>query len=391
MTQTRTFTKTPTIDSIVERIGVDVLALHAADVDNKARFPIEAITAMRQQGLLGAYVPASSGGLGVDFQTLCAISEKLGGYCASSAMIFAMHQIQVACLVHHSGNTAHEADLLRRIADRQLLLASATTEIGTGGDLGASICAATLSADGSRVRIDKMAPVISYGSQADAIMVTARSHPEATGNDQVHVLVEKKDLSLEPISTWDSLGFRGTCSLGYHLIADVPKEHLQPVPFSQILSQTMQPVAHLLWGSLWLGLAQDAASIARRAVRASAKKADVPLTTQLRLAELDEALFKMRSTLHDAIARYQNIVATKSWQKTTAFSFGIAMNNIKLVCSEAVVEIVGKALMIAGINGYRNDHESALGRHLRDAYGAMLMVNNDRIRSHNAAMQLAQR
>lgn len=175
MTQTRTFTKTPSIDSIVERIGVDVLALHAADVDAKARFPNEAITAMRQHGLLGAYVPVSSGGLGVDFETLCAITEKLGGHCASSAMIFAMHQIQVACLVHHAGNTVYEADLLRSIADHQMLLASATTETGTGGDLGSSICAATLSADGSRVRIDKMAPVISYGSQADAIMVTALS------------------------------------------------------------------------------------------------------------------------------------------------------------------------------------------------------------------------
>jgi acyl-CoA dehydrogenase len=391
MTQTRILATAPTLDSIVEQIGSDVLAVHAADVDANARFPIEAVTAMRKHGLLSAYVPVSSGGLGVDFQTLCAISEKLGGFCASSAMIFAMHQIQVACLVHHAGNSVHEAELLKSIADRQMLLASATTEIGTGGDLGTSICAANLSADGLRVRIDKMAPVISYGSQADAIMVTARSHPEATGNDQVHVLVEKKDVSLDPISTWDSLGFRGTCSLGYHLIADVPKEHLQPVPFSQILAQTMQPAAHLLWGSLWLGLAQDAASIARRAVRAAARKAEVPLTTQLRLAELDEALFTMRSTLHDAISRYQNIIAARSWQKTTAFSFGIAMNNIKLVCSEAVVDIVGKALMIAGVNGYRNDHQSALGRHLRDAYGAMLMVNNDRIRSHNAAMQLAQR
>ncbi len=384
-------TTIPTIDSIIDRIGNQVLAVHASDVDKNARFPSEAIDAMREHGLLSAYIPAPFGGMGVDFSTLTATCEKLGGYCASSAMIFAMHQIQIACLVHHGGSTVHEADLLKRIVSEQLLLASATTEIGTGGDLGTSMCAATLSEDGRRVRIDKMAPVISYGSQADAIMVTARSHPQATGNDQVHVLVEKGEVTLEPISTWDSLGFRGTCSLGYHLIADVPVEHVQPVPFSQILSQTMQPVAHLLWGSLWLGLAQDAASVARRAVRAAARKAEIPPTTQLRLAELDEALFRMRSTLHDAVRRYQHILDTNAWQKTTAFSFGIAMNNIKLICSEAVVDIVGKALLIAGVNGYRNDHESALGRHLRDAYGAMLMVNNDRIRSHNAAMQLAQR
>ena len=53
------------------------------------------------------------------------------------------------------------------------------------------------------------------------------------------------------------------------------------------------------------------------------------------------------------------------------------------------MDIVGRAMLICGISGYRNDSKFALGRHLRDAYGAALMVNNDRILGHNATMLLA--
>jgi acyl-CoA dehydrogenase len=56
-----------------------------------------------------------------------------------------------------------------------------------------------------------------------------------------------------------------------------------------------------------------------------------------------------------------------------------------------VVEIVGGALLVCGIAGYRNDSKYSLTRHLRDAYGAALMVNNDRILKLNATMLLAHR
>ncbi|WP_345318221.1 hypothetical protein [Candidatus Villigracilis proximus] len=51
-----------------------------------------------------------------------------------------------------------------------------------------------------------------------------------------------------------------------------------------------------------------------------------------------------------------------------------------------IIEIVSRSLLICGIAGYRNDTKYSLSRHLRDAYGASLMVNNDRIMNHNATL-----
>ena len=53
--------------------------------------------------------------------------------------------------------------------------------------------------------------------------------------------------------------------------------------------------------------------------------------------------------------------------------------------------IVSRALSICGIVAYRNDHKHSLGRHLRDAYGAGVMVHNDRILGQSATMQILNR
>jgi acyl-CoA dehydrogenase len=68
------------------------------------------------------------------------------------------------------------------------------------------------------------------------------------------------------------------------------------------------------------------------------------------------------------------------------FGFSIRTNNLKISSSQRVVDIVGRAMLICGISGYRNDTKYSLSRHLRDAYGAALMVNNDRIMKLNAGM-----
>ncbi len=362
----------------------------AGDVDRDARFPKESFDALKELGLLGAYVPRERGGLGLTITEVCSLCELMGHYCASTAMIFAMHQIQVACIVHHSTGHPYWEQYLEEIAREQRLLASATTELGVGGDVRNSLCA--VERDGDAFTLSKQAPVISYALDADAIMVTCRSGPEAPGNDQVVVLVKREDCELEQIAGWDTLGFRGTCSSGYSLTSRGSADQIFPVPYDEVLAQSMHPVSHLVWGSLWTGLAASAVEKARQTVRAAARKnPQVPPVTALRLSEVNELLFSMRSGLHQSIAEYQAMLDAGDAAAFRGFGFSIRTNNVKIRCSEMVVDIVGQSLQIVGISGYKNDSEQSLSRQLRDAYGASLMVNNDRIRGHNATMQLAYR
>jgi len=377
--------------SRIHHLGKAVVAPAATSVDEGARFPTETFNALREEKLLSAYVTPEFGGLGLSMTQICRICEVLGQYCASSAMVYAMHQIQVACILHHGRSSQFFRAYLRRLVDEQLLLASATTELGVGGDLRSSICAVDV--QGERFRLEKQAPVISYGQMADAILVTARRSADAAPSDQVHVLVEREHTRLEQLATWDTLGFRGTCSLGFVLRAEGSVDQIIPVPFDQILAQSMHPYSHMTWGSLWLGLASSAVARARDSVRKKILESppESPPVAALRLAEVDEVLFGMRSGLYQTMAEYQEMLAADDTDAFTNFGFAIRVNNVKVTCSELVVDVVGRSLQIVGISGYKNDSKSSLCRQLRDAYGAALMVNNDRIRGHNSTMQAVYR
>ncbi|MDH4273888.1 MAG: acyl-CoA/acyl-ACP dehydrogenase [Gammaproteobacteria bacterium] len=374
----------------VHAMGRDIIAPLAAEVDRDARFPREGMQALRSLKLLGAYVPTELGGLGLTLLQIAKISEVLGHYCGSTAMIFAMHQIQVACLVHHGMSSDYMRAYMRQLVTEQRLVASATTEIGKGGDLRSSICAIEI--EGDTFSLTKKAPVISYGVDADDIMVTARRSANAPASDQVHVLVHKSDYTLEPISGWDTLGFRGTCSAGFILMCQGNVNQILPTPFSEILGHSMHPTAHITWASLWLGIASDAMNIARSFVRNEARRnPNTPPISSLRLGEADAVLQTMRNDIHAAAHEYQALLDGDDADAFSNFGFVIRTNNLKLNASRLIVDVVGRAMLIVGISGYRNDSKFSLCRHLRDAYGTGLMVNNDRILNHNSTLLLMQR
>jgi acyl-CoA dehydrogenase len=380
------------LDEILEKVravGVEVAARHAADVDSKARFPHEAIEALKGIGVLGAFVPRELGGLGSSFEDLSVMSALLAQNCASTGMVLAMHHIQVGCLVRHGLPSPFFRDYLSELAQKQRLIASVTSEVGVGGDTRTSICS-VVPQDGGRFKLDKDATTASYAAEADALLVTARRAPDAAPSDQVMVLLQKRDYTLEQATPWDTLGMRGTCSPGFKVRSSAPQEQIVPGSFADSSSETMVPFSHILWSSVWLGIATDAVARARAFVRADARKnpGTVP-PTAIRLAQVSARLHAMRGLLQSASAEYSGLLKLRDTRETLAtIGFALKMNNLKVATSEMVAEIVQKALRVCGILGYRNDSPFSIGRHLRDAQSAALMVANDRIHAKSASMLL---
>jgi acyl-CoA dehydrogenase len=369
------------------RIADEISGPAADEVDQQGRFPAETIDALKAEGLLSALVPRSLGGMGASFPELSEGLVAMGRQCASSAMVVAMHHIQVASLVRHGRN-----DLLRNylveLVDRQYLLASATTEVGTGGDVGSSVCAVDVV--GGTFRLEKQAPVISYGRFADGVLATARRSADSPENDQVVVLCRPPELDLEQVGEWNALGFRGTCSPGFILRATGDAGAILDDPYSDVSTQTMLPVAHILWSSLWLGIANAAVDRARRFVQAEARKR--PGTTPaaaLRLADVTALYQQFADLVHCSVSQFATIQDDP--ERLSAMGFAIAMNSLKVSASTLVVDVVRQCMVICGLASYRLDTPYSLGRHLRDSIGASLMVNNDRIMGNNAQMLLVHR
>jgi acyl-CoA dehydrogenase len=127
--------------AIALSIAQRIVAPNADSVDRESRFPWEGINALRDAKLLTALVPRDQGGLGLPITQVAEICQTLGQHCASTAMVFAMHQIQVACVVRHAKGSAYFDAYIRELVEKQLILASATSEVNVGGDVRTSICA----------------------------------------------------------------------------------------------------------------------------------------------------------------------------------------------------------------------------------------------------------
>src|SRR5689334_19476788 len=96
-------------------IAKDVAGPAAADVDAKARFPREAVSALQAKGLAGLTVPADAGGKGQGPRAFCAVVEELAMACPSTAMVYNMH-VSATMAIVTSKTLANRSAVLKDIA-----------------------------------------------------------------------------------------------------------------------------------------------------------------------------------------------------------------------------------------------------------------------------------
>jgi acyl-CoA dehydrogenase len=357
----------------------------AAAVDEVARFPDEAFAALREQRLLGIMVPRELGGEGASISDVVDVCYRLGRACSSTAMVYAMHQTKVACLLRHGHMNAWHQRLLRRLCAEQLLLASSTTEGQGGGNVRSS--EAAIENNGDHIALTRNAGVISYGAKADGIVTTARRSADASSSDQVLVVFLKESYTLEPQGSWDTLGMRGTCSSGFILRATGDRAQILPDPYEKIHAQTMTPVAHLMWAGAWTGIATDAVERARAFIRKAARQSGGQLPPgAAQFTKANSSLSTLRAVVASALERYEG--GLQDERTLTSVPFQAMINMTKVDASELAVATVMSALRICGLSGYRNDGEFSISRHLRDVLSSPLMINNERIIANSATASL---
>ncbi|SHK86446.1 acyl-CoA dehydrogenase [Bradyrhizobium lablabi] len=360
-------------------------AAEAEAVDRDARFPKAAIDAARQHKLLGIQIPQAFGGDGASITDIADMCYTLGRTCASTAMIFAMHQTKIACLVRHGTGSAWHEKLMRRVASEQMLLASSTTEGQNGGNIRSS--AAAVEHAGADISLVRNATVISYGAQADGIVTIARRTSDAASSDQVLLALTKDNYTLERSLEWETLGMRGTCSAGFELKANAAAEQIFPEAYDKIHAQTMTPVAHLCWSSVWAGIAAAAVERAQIFIRKAARGSGgqmPPAAAHFTTAKM--SLTKLRAVITASLDSYA--AHEHDERALSSLDFQSQINLLKVEASELAVAAVMAAMRACGLSGYRNDGDFSVGRHLRDVLSAPIMINNDRILSNIATASL---
>lgn len=358
-----------------------IAAKFADEVDRDARFPKEAFDELKRQRLLGILLPRRFGGESATVADAAQVCYALGRVCSSTAMIYAMHSANVACVVNHGDDNSRYSSYLDRMGAEQMLLASSTTEGQNGANVRSS--ASAILREGDRVSLERDASVVSYGMAADAIVTTARRSPESLPSDQVLALFFKEDYSLERTVKWDVMGMRGTCSEGFRLVANGESEQVLSDSYDRIHRRSMVPVTHLLWAACWAGVAAGALERAQAFIRkvSRAQKGNLPpgapFATQASLS-LMGLVNLVDSAIADYLGRESDVEALDE------MSFQASLNLLKVSASETAIATVMHAFNACGIAGYRNDSEFSVSRSLRDILSSSIMINNNRILSNVA-------
>jgi len=360
-------------------------AKHASAVDSDSRFPSEAFEVIRAQRLLSLLVPARLGGEGLGIAEAADVCYRLGQACAATGMIYAMHNIKVACLARHMHGSAALERLLRRLAAEQLLLASSTTEGQGGGNVRSS--EAPVQYQDGRISLERRATVISYGAHADGIVTTARRSADAPASDQVLVAFLREDYTLVPLQGWNTLGMRGTCSEGFVLRASGSPDQILPDPYETIHARTMVPFAHLLWGSVWTGIAAGATARAQAFIRNAVRQSNGQMPPGApQFTKALSTLRTLRGLLAASLRQYERSMDDPKALASLEFQSMITLTKVE--ASELAVATVLAALRACGLSGYRTDGEFSIERHLRDVLSAPIMINNDRILANLASSAL---
>jgi alkylation response protein AidB-like acyl-CoA dehydrogenase len=187
----------------LDEIAQSVIGPDAVTTDKEGRFPKENIAALRKAGLLSLVSAKSVGGRGQGLRTAVAAAERIANECASTAMIYMMHNSAAAVI------EAHGTEAMRRsIAEGGKLATLAFSETGSRSHFWVPVSTATKSAVG--IRLNAVKQLITSAGNCDIYVWSSR--PAASDGLSTLWAVPSDAAGLTIAKPFDGLGLRGNSS-----------------------------------------------------------------------------------------------------------------------------------------------------------------------------------
>ncbi|MFC9686036.1 hypothetical protein [Streptomyces sp. NPDC056948] len=369
-----------------ERVAaaVEVARAHAVDVDSEGRFPAEAVAALKRHRLL-APEPVPGQGLWTAPQVV-AVAHALGQACASTAMIWAMHQGQIQAVARQPKTSKPVQEFLDSAWESQPLVASLMSETGAASPR-ESRAHCREDPDGSGgIVIDKNVSVSSYLQQADAGLLVARRSADDAVTEGAVVLVHRDELVISQWRDWQALGMRGTGSGGGRVRARTHPDRILEESFSEASARVIMPLSNLGWAACWLGIAESAFATAQDAFRRQQSRTapDVLTAKTMRLGRASDTIDELTEQIRSLAGQYEEL------QGTASDAMVRRSNALRLTAAARANESVLDSFQVIGVDAYREPSASkwSLSRQIRDVLSARVMISEDRIRLGSG--QLAQ-
>ena len=197
-----------TLRNAVRELAQSIALPLAEEVDRDHRFPLEAVKAASEAGLLGVLIPTEYGGAGLDALAFAICIEELAQACASTSVIVDVHTSVGSEPILLFGTEDQKRKWLPRLASGELLGAFALTEPASGSD--ASSLKASARRTGSGYVLNGTKTFITNVGHAGLYVVFARSGPEERAAGVSAFLVPADTPGLRIGQVFKKMGLNGS-------------------------------------------------------------------------------------------------------------------------------------------------------------------------------------
>jgi alkylation response protein AidB-like acyl-CoA dehydrogenase len=366
----------------VRALATDKIAPFAAEVDDEARFPQEALDALVAADLHAIHVPEEYGGQGGDALAACIVIEEVARVCASSSLIPAVNKLGSMPLLV-AGSDEVKAAYLPALARGEAMFSYALSEPEAGSDAGGMRTTAVRDGDEWVINGAKRWITNAGVSRFYTVMAVTDAEKRTRGGITAFV-VEDGDEGFSYGALEKKLGIKGspTRELYFDDVRIPDSRRVGDVGAGFAVAMATLDHTRITIGAQAVGIAQGALDFATAYAqeRKQFGKAIAEFQgLQFMLADMAIKLEAARQLVYVAAAKSERGDADLTF-------FGAAA---KCFASDVAMEVTTDAVQVLGGYGYVKDYP--VERMMRDAKITQIYEGTNQVQRIVAARQLLTR
>jgi alkylation response protein AidB-like acyl-CoA dehydrogenase len=369
------------IRDLARKVAREKIAPHAADVDERERYPEEAMRAIIDAGLFGIWVPEEYGGSALGCLALSLACEEIAWACAASATQYLDQPLGGLPIVRF-GTEEQRKRYLPKLATGELLAAYSLSEPEAGSD--AAGLKTTAVRRGDHYVLNGAKQWCTNGDHADVICVFATVDPAKRAKGVTAFLVDKGTPGFTVGKKEKKMGIRGSPTVALHFTdCRIPMEQrLGGEGDGFKIAMSTLDVTRPATGAMAVGIGQaalDAATAYAKDRRQFGQRIADFQGIQFMLADMAMHVHGARLMVHHAARRVDAGLSDNTIEASMA----------KCWAGDAAMKVATDAVQIFG--GYGYTREFPVERFMRDAKIMQIYEGTNQIQRVVIARELLNR